>query len=187
MTILHTSMLVVAALALIGIIFSFLGMTGIIGGRVAGAEDYDNPHIFYFCISLAVLVVDAALFGVLFLWDMDPSHITAIAVGGLLLSITATFLHRLGFTPASWWTKLVAPAGAPATKPWWMSKTMLINSAIAGLLLAEANITSLQGVLPASKYQLVAFGLPIINMLLRAYTSKGLSLKSNVPPAGASQ
>lgn len=75
---------------------------------------------------------------------------------------------------------------ASAKKPWF-SKTIAFNAAIAAGLLAEANISSLQGVLPAAKYQIAAFALPIVNMLLRAYTSRGLSFKPAMPQAEVSQ
>ena len=73
-----------------------------------------------------------------------------------------------------------------AKKPWW-SKTLLLNSLIAALLLAEANVKSLQGILPDSKYEIVAFSLPIINMLLRVYTSQGISFKPQMPLGEADQ
>lgn len=184
---LHISMLGVAIVALIGIIVSFLCMTGIIGGKVAGAEDYDNPYLFWLICSVVVFVLDAALFGVVTLWGKDPTHISPIALGGLTLYFIAKFVNRLGITLFNWGRQLVAPAAAATTKPWWLSKTILANSAVGALLLAEANISSLQGVLPASKYQIVAFGLPVINMLLRVYTTKGLALKSIVPQAEAAQ
>lgn len=74
---------------------------------------------------------------------------------------------------------------APSKKP-WLSKTILLNALVAALLLAEANISGLQGFLPAAKYEVVAFLLPIVNMLLRVYTSQGLSFKPVMPP-GAGQ
>lgn len=72
------------------------------------------------------------------------------------------------------------PACDTAKRP-WMSKTIWLNAIVAAGLLAEANIETLKGLLPDNKYALVAFGLPILNMLLRAYTSRGLSFKPQMP------
>lgn len=74
-----------------------------------------------------------------------------------------------------------------ATKKPWLSKTILLNSLVAALLLAEAKVSSLQGFLPDSKYQIVAFALPILNMLLRVYTSQGLSFRPAMPRGEADQ
>lgn len=79
-----------------------------------------------------------------------------------------------------------AHAGAEM-KHWWQSKTLWINGIIATLLLAEANIASLQGLLPEWAHQSLMFGLPIVNMWLRAVTSQGLSFKPQMPQGEADQ
>ena len=54
------------------------------------------------------------------------------------------------------------------------SRTMMLNALIATLLLAESNMTQLQGFLPESTYKVVAFALPFINLWLRLGTSSSL-------------
>lgn len=66
-------------------------------------------------------------------------------------------------------------------KPWWQSKTIWINLVIASLLLAEANIESLQGLLPEWLQKSLVFALPIINVWLRVFTTQGLSFKPQMP------
>lgn len=62
-------------------------------------------------------------------------------------------------------------------KKWWKSKVVWFNLIVALLLLAEANITKLQGLLPDDKYQLAAFALPIINLFMRFLSTQGLCTK----------
>lgn len=66
-------------------------------------------------------------------------------------------------------------------KPWWRSKTMRVNLIVTALLLAEANLQLVQPIVPVNLYAVAAFGLPIINMLLRAITTSGISLRSLKP------
>jgi hypothetical protein len=90
--------------------------------------------------------------------------------------------ERVG--PGTAWAMAAEMTQWPAcatTKSPWASKTLWLNAAVAIGLLAEANIEMLKGVLPDNKYALIAFGLPIANMLLRWYTSKGLSFKPQMP------
>lgn len=72
-------------------------------------------------------------------------------------------------------------------KHWWLSKTIWVNGVIATLLLAEANIASLQGLLPDWAHKSLMFGLPIVNLWLRAFTSQGLSFKPQMPKGEADQ
>lgn len=65
------------------------------------------------------------------------------------------------------------------TKPWYRSRTLLLN--LLALLLAvgsaaEPLLPSVQGMLPANLYVCIAFGLPIANAVLRVITTQGLSL-----------
>lgn len=66
----------------------------------------------------------------------------------------------------------------PNNKPWWQSKTMQINLLASALLLVEANLGVLQTVLPVNVYAVAAFVLPIVNLVLRAVTTNGISLRS---------
>lgn len=70
-------------------------------------------------------------------------------------------------------------------KHWWRSKTLWVNGIVATFLLAETNIQSLQGVLPEWVHKSLIFGLPIINMWLRAVTSQGLSFNPSMPQGEA--
>lgn len=54
------------------------------------------------------------------------------------------------------------------------SRTIWLNFVVATLLLAEANITGLQGLLPDGTYKIVAFALPMLNLWLRMGTTRGL-------------
>jgi len=63
------------------------------------------------------------------------------------------------------------------TKPWWQSRTLRVNLAIALLAAVESNFGLLQPHLPVNFYALVAFALPIVNTALRIITSTGLTLK----------
>lgn len=68
----HIIMLVVAVVALIGIILSILDLAGFSPkGRPICAEDYDNPALKAFLICAIVLLLDgAAWFGCL-LWCLS--------------------------------------------------------------------------------------------------------------------
>ena len=72
-------------------------------------------------------------------------------------------------------------------KHWWQSKTIWINGCIATLLLAEANIAALQGLLPEWAHKSLMFGLPVVNLWLRVFTSQGLSFKPQMPQGEAGQ
>lgn len=62
-------------------------------------------------------------------------------------------------------------------KKWWKSKVVWFNFIVTVLLLAEANVEKLRGLLPDDKYQLAAFGLPIINLVMRFISTQGLCTK----------
>lgn len=81
------------------------------------------------------------------------------------------------------------PSGnvVPSVKSLWLSKTFLFNTTMALLLLAESNVSGLQGLLPPSKYQILAFVLPMVNLVLRFYTTQGISLKPPAPPPEVAQ
>ena len=74
------------------------------------------------------------------------------------------------------------PSGVPGvvvtqpSKPWWMSRTLWFNLAVAGLAAAEAGFSVLQPLLPGNVFQVLTFTLVVGNALLRVITSKVLSL-----------
>jgi hypothetical protein len=65
---------------------------------------------------------------------------------------------------------------APDAKPWWQSRTLIVNAVALGLAAAEAHVGLLAGVLPGTVYQWLAFGLPVINAVLRFVTNQGVTL-----------
>lgn len=62
------------------------------------------------------------------------------------------------------------------SKPWWQSKTLWLNAIVLALAAAEDHVGLLQPVLPVNFYQLVAFGLPVVNAALRFLTTTGVKL-----------
>lgn len=60
------------------------------------------------------------------------------------------------------------------SKPRWKSKTHLINLCIAGLAAAESQTGFLQTLLPVNVYALLAFLLPVVNMMLRENTDRAV-------------
>lgn len=75
------------------------------------------------------------------------------------------------------------PTGTPAVtvqrrcKPWYRSKTVLLNAAALVLAIAEVNLGVLQPLLPVNVYALLAFLLPIANGLLRMVTNQPVALR----------
>lgn len=59
-------------------------------------------------------------------------------------------------------------------KPWWKSKTLIVNAAAAALIAAEANLQIIQPLLPVNFYALAAAALPVVNAILRVVTTQGL-------------
>lgn len=60
-------------------------------------------------------------------------------------------------------------------KKWWKSKTIWLNALVAILAAAADSITLLQPILPENFFPIVAFGLPLVNVLLRVITTQGVS------------
>jgi hypothetical protein len=89
--------------------------------------------------------------------------------------------QRVG--PAQAWkiARGASPKDTASHKPWWCSKTLWLNALIATFLLAESNVSALQGLLPDTLQKWLVFGLPIVNIWLRAITSQGLSFKPKMP------
>lgn len=59
-------------------------------------------------------------------------------------------------------------------KPWYMSKTLWVNTVVAALVALEAGTGLLQPFMPANFYAMVAVGLPVVNSILRVVTSTAL-------------
>lgn len=68
----------------------------------------------------------------------------------------------------------------PPPKPWWKSRTLWFNALVLLLATAETQLNLLQPLLPVNVYALVAFGLPVMNAVLRMVTAQALALR--VPP-----
>lgn len=60
-------------------------------------------------------------------------------------------------------------------KPWYRSKTIIVNALAAALVALEAVSGLLQPYLPIDLYTAVAVGLPIVNAVLRVVTTEGVS------------
>lgn len=65
----------------------------------------------------------------------------------------------------------------PNQKPWWQSKTLIINAVAAALVALEAGTGILQPHLPVNFYTALAVGLPVVNAVLRIVTNQALVLK----------
>ncbi len=61
-------------------------------------------------------------------------------------------------------------------KPWWKSRTLIVNALVMALATAESQLNFLQPLLPMSVWQLVAFVLPVVNTALRVITNNGVKL-----------
>lgn len=62
------------------------------------------------------------------------------------------------------------------SKPWWQSKTLLLNAAAAALVALESGTGVLQPLLPVNLYAALAVGLPVVNAALRVVTTQGVKL-----------
>lgn len=70
----------------------------------------------------------------------------------------------------------------PAVKPWYASRTLWLNAIVLGLAAAEARLGLLKDVLPISLFQLLAFALPVVNLVLRTVTSTAITAQP-LPPS----
>ena len=61
-------------------------------------------------------------------------------------------------------------------KPWWRSRTLIVNALVMALATAESQLNFLQPLMPMSVWQLVAFALPVVNAALRVITTNGVKL-----------
>lgn len=61
-------------------------------------------------------------------------------------------------------------------KPWWRSKTLIVNAVAAGLVALEAGTDMLKPYLPDNFYVLLAVGLSVINAVLRVVTTQAITM-----------
>lgn len=64
-------------------------------------------------------------------------------------------------------------------KPWYKSKTIIVNAFVAALVALEAVTGMLKPYLHADFYVVVAVALPIINAVLRVITTQGVSMRQH--------
>ena len=60
-------------------------------------------------------------------------------------------------------------------KPWYTSKTIIVNAIVAAMVALEAGTGLLQPYLPGNFYAIIAVGLPVVNAVLRAITTTALA------------
>lgn len=60
-------------------------------------------------------------------------------------------------------------------KAWYTSKTINLNALVGMLALLEANTGVLAPLLPSNWLTMLSVGLPVVNIVLRAITTKGVS------------
>ena len=60
-------------------------------------------------------------------------------------------------------------------KPWYTSKTIIINAIVAALVALEAGTGLLQPHLPGNFYVIIAVCLPVVNAVLRVITTTALT------------
>lgn len=75
--------------------------------------------------------------------------------------------EQLSADMRAWWEQ--AGVKPPGQKPWWKRLGFWVNAAVLGLAAAEANVRSLEGVLPGSIFAYVAFLLPLANAGVKAW------------------
>lgn len=66
-------------------------------------------------------------------------------------------------------------------KPWYKSKTIIINALAAALTALEASTGMLKPILGDSFYLIVAVGLPVVNAMLRTVTTQPLGKQPEAP------
>lgn len=79
-------------------------------------------------------------------------------------------------------TTSIAPAVVSSAKPWWQSKTLIINLIAAALVALESGTGMLQPYLPMNFYTVIAVALPVVNAILRVVTTQGLSMAGSDAP-----
>jgi hypothetical protein len=75
-----------------------------------------------------------------------------------------------------------AEAAASLAKPWYLSRTLIVNGLVFGVAAAEARLGLIEQLLGVDIYTLIALGLPLLNAALRLITSQPLAASAG--PAG---
>ena len=70
-------------------------------------------------------------------------------------------------------------------KPWYQSKTIIVNAIVAALVALEAGTGLLQAYLPGNFYTIIAVGLPVVNAILRVVTTTALTASKEAWPCGS--
>ncbi len=60
-------------------------------------------------------------------------------------------------------------------KPWYQSKTIIVNAIVAALVALEAGTGLFQAYLPGNFYTIIAVSLPVVNAILRVITTTALT------------
>lgn len=66
-------------------------------------------------------------------------------------------------------------------KAWWKSRTIWVNALMGALALAESQLQMLQPLVPFNVYGALAFGLPIVNLVLRTITTVPVASRDGEP------
>jgi hypothetical protein len=189
MDLLSTIMLVLSMAAVIGIILALFGFADSRPPCDGSPAPFDLKPALWLVGSIAVLFASVVGWVMATLWADAAYRPIAWGLSLGIVLLAAICGWHYGLMHALWRAAAPQPLPAQATvnkKP-WLSKTIALNALVGVALLAEENVSSLQGLLPASKYQIIAFTLPILNMLLRVYTKQGLSLKQVTPQNEAAE
>lgn len=66
--------------------------------------------------------------------------------------------------------------------PAWQSATLWVNALVAALVALEMGWNVLQPLLPVNVYSIVAVALPVINAVMRVFTSSPVCLRRHDAP-----
>lgn len=62
-------------------------------------------------------------------------------------------------------------------KPWYTSKTLWLNALALAIGAAADNVQQLNGLVGVSVFKLLAFGLPVLNGVVRFATTQALQIR----------
>jgi hypothetical protein len=128
-------------------------------------------------MTLFLIVLGIALVLSLVAYKMDQQHYTRTHAG-LLIVVTLSALACWVLDAIVLVLLVVRWLGMNDTKPKIKSKILWANGlaiVVAGLAAAEPVLGLLKGVLPEHVYMGLAFGMPIVNAILRKFTSQALA------------
>lgn len=175
MNIIHWILFSVSACGFVVLIMSFHKMSKFIPSGHIEPESYFISGCIPFICSVVVILVDMVLCVAIEVQDVYVRRGVVLFMT-IIATVLLIILHdSVGAGLQKMWAKIKAPPTAAPSKHPWLSKTIIFNAAVAAMVLAERNIASLQGFLSPGAYQALFFMVPIVNMLLRAITTQGLS------------